>query len=421
MNKKIRRYLPIFVTIVVVIIATIVLMGKKVDKEINTEKNLFVEAIEVSKNDKAFYDISVKKNVESLHAHKSKRVNNFILQMQRLLSMQTADISKLDQTMQALLMDKKIPRIDKINAIWGMLQEIGFLSEQSKYLLDSLSTLLPIELTKDIINVYSDVKDPSIKMRLIDILAQSTSILNPEVQDEERLNFIVEKIQDIQLFLKEDVLKEHDTQILESGLYAYADIADAEDMQELITSLKSAENGTALPAEVLNSVLTEAAMSTPQAQEDMLPELLKNVKNRSTTDPKQQKQFNQMMLDGINAGVINPNSQQEIGAYLETQEPPLDVKKVATTETMSEYYTWAKGMSKLKEGMALDNIVQESSNPLKVSSIILYADEHIMQQIKENPNTQSVYAKLEATLEDDSINEQTKSMIKHAMDRLKAK
>jgi len=51
----------------------------------------------------------------------------------------------------------------------------------------------------------------------------------------------------------------------------------------------------------------------------------------------------------------------------------------------------------------------------------LYADEHTMQQIKENSNTQSVYVKLEAALEDDSINEQTKSMIKHAMDRLKAK
>jgi len=116
MNKKMRNFLLVFTSIVLLIIGMLMLKEKKVStsKDINiskAEKNLFIETSEVRKNDKDFYKISVKKNTKPLDVHKGKIVSNFILQMQRLLGMKTADISKLDQTMHAfLILSGIIPR-----------------------------------------------------------------------------------------------------------------------------------------------------------------------------------------------------------------------------------------------------------------------------------------------------------------------
>lgn len=412
------------ISIVLIIFAIYFSLSKQVleNKDTNaseSSKNVSMEASVISKNDKDFYKVSVKKNLKPLDKKTINSMLKYVNKIKKFLDMKTVDMGKLDKTMHAFLMDKEIARIDKIQTIWNMLDEIGFESEQSKYLLDSLSTLLPIELTQELINVYGDIKDPSVKIRFVDMLADNIGILNPEIQDKERLDFITNKIQDIRQFLKEDVLNEKDSQIAETGLYAYANISDEEDVQELIATLKSKEDKGAISKEVFTDVLTETAMSTSESQEEMLPALLENIKNTEAMSPQEKERFTEKMLDGLAAGVLSQNAQQELSTYMKEQEPRLNVSKATTTQSISKYYTWAEGVSKIKENrVTLENIALESDNPLKVSSILLYADDTTIQKIKENPNVESMQAKLEAKLEDDNIAQETKTIIKDAMGRL---
>lgn len=415
----------IYVVLAFVTIVTWIFLGEKrtvyestKDKHSSSlERTVFVKTSNIAKSDKHFHKISLDKTQKSLEKHHATK--KYMIKIKKLLMMKRGDITTLDQVMHAFLMDKKIVRIEKINSLWGILKEIGFESEQSFYILDSLATLLPIELTQDLIDVYNDSKNRRTKTKLITMLAENTNILNPDKQDKQRLEFITDKIEEVQLFLKENISKESDPQILEEALYAYADISDAEDILALTTSLKNTNNSKALPSGVIDSILTEVSVSTPEAQKEILPKVLENIKNAGMADPKQKEHFTQMMLDAISSGVISEDAQEELGNYLKKEEPKIPMGKT-TTETLSKYYTWAEGVSKLKNNdMSLKKIVLESDNPLKISSIVIYADEQTMQKIKADAEIATTYAKLETALRDSRFNRESKENIKCAMDRLK--
>jgi hypothetical protein len=426
-----KKKLYLFSALIIVILIAIVALQKpdRPQKQIETNDSaletagISMEFSEVAKNDKDFYQITIKKKHKKPAETKKINPTNAKLQwIKSLLYMKTVSVSTMDQAMHDFLMDKNTNRIDKINALWAMLKDIGFSSQQGEYLLDSLATLLPIELTKDLIDVYNNKKlTTPIKVKLINMLAENTTIANPEVQDKERLSYIVEQIQEIQSFLKEDVLTSSDPDLLEGGLLAYANIAEPQDVQELVSSLSNSANGALIPDGMLNKVLTEAAMSTPQAQESMLPAILENMENDNFHDHKEQESFTQLMIEGANAGVFSEKSQHDVGNYLRSKEPMISVDDTDGADSLSKYYSWAEAASKIKNsGVSLEDIARHDTNPLKISSILLFADDKTIQKIKNSPDAENIRMRLEGALEDERLSDERKSTIKDALSSLSA-
>lgn len=353
----------------------------------------------------------------------NKKISYLPIYLERIkgiFKMKSANIEVLDKAMNALLMDKNTSRIDKINGLWALLNEIGFKAkEKSLYLLQSLATLLPVELTDKLISVYKESSDSDIKIELINMLSDNLDIANPEVQDKESLAFIIEKTKDIQTFLKENILNETDTRMASEALHAFSKVSETEDVQELIMTLEQMGNKAQLDKVELNNILTEAALSTEETQKDILPSMLNTMQNNTTLNSQEKENFNQMMISSINAGVLTEEMQGEVSTYLANQEPVVAKTKEVTSDTLFKYYNWAEASSKIQNNnISLKNIVLESDNPLKVSSIIIYADEITIKNIKKNINVRDIYAKLESALENDNIREKNKVIIKDAMGRL---
>ena len=424
MNKKIILFLLAIVTIALVVFVFTKRSNLETEREYKYQDRKFIEVSEVEKNDINFYKISIASDSNSSNISKKFKnlnhvVNSYFQSIKEIISVKHPNIEKLDKAMHALLMSNDISRINKINGLWLMLNEVGFLSERSEYLLDALSTLMPIELTDKLITVYNDSGNLNIKVKLINMLANNINIANPEVQDKERLDFIIEKIKEIQSFLKENVLHENNPEIVSEAIHAYADVSDEEDVQELIVSLKEGENAGVLKEKDIVNLLAEVAVSTEEAQKEMLPAMLETMTNSNMLDTQQKENFTKMLIESINAGVLTQETQQEVSSYLKKQEPELTLKEKVSTDTMAKYYTWAEANTKIKNNnVNLESIALENDNPLKVSSILLYADDSTIQKIKASPNTDNLYVKLESALEDDKITNENKVIIKDAMSRL---
>jgi len=412
-----QKLFLLFVSIILVVYLFLTLKSRKHDVRVTNNSIMqdkkFIAASEIINNDKNFYNISIEKDVSKINKNTQGK-NKYFTKIRQILTMKHTDIPKLDKMMVGLLMDKNIKRIDKINGLWFILNEIGFSSDKSEYVLDVLGTLLPIELTDELIDTYQIHKNHSMKKKIIAILANNLSIANPEVQDEERLSFIIEKMQDIQSFIKDKVLSDSNPEILFEGLQAYASISDPEDVYELVTSLKN--NNIQISESEFMAVLTEVALGTAESQENMLPDMLNNINNNQVGG---KESFDQMMIESLNAGVLTGDTQKEIAIYLSKQEPTLSPNKKGSEENIVKYFEWAEASSKIKNNnIHLENIVLESDNPLKISSVLLYANEKTREKIKSNPNVNDIYAKLESALEDESIDEHAKTVIKDAIGTL---
>ena len=341
----------------------------------------------------------------------------YLNRLKNILAMEPIDILELDKIMNDLL-TSDISRQDKIEGIWGILNEIGFTSEKSQYLLDSLATLLPIELTDELIELYSTLDNSNIKLKIIDILAKSVDIANPKLE-ESRLNFIIKKIGNIELFLEKSILVETDKDIRINALSAYSNIADIEDTQALISQIEESGDRDLLNEREFVTILTQTAISTEETQEEMLPSIVEKMSD-PTVDSQERERFNQTILDTINANALTESSKSELATYLKAQEPKLETDRVVSTDTISKYYSWAEANSKIEENhISLEKIVIESKNPIKVSSILLYADKQSIQKIKANPHIGDTYSRLNLALKDKKIKRENQTIIKDAMSILK--
>ena len=388
-------------------------------KEVDTLRERDVQKVSKISEEKREFHIE-KSNNKALTLkpkNKIKSDNIYITRLKKILAMERIDILQLDKIMSDLL-TSDISRKDKIEGIWDILNEIGFTSEKSQYLLDSLATLLPIELTDELIDVYNNLDNSNIKIKIIDILAKNIDIANPNLE-EDKLKFIIKKIGNIESFLEKNILVEQDKSILINALTAYSNIADSEDTQELISQIKEREDIDLFKEEEFLTILTQTAISTEEAQEEMLPTIIEKMSD-PTINPKERESFNQIILDTINANALSESSKRELAPYLKAQEPKLETDKRVSTDTISKYYLWAEANSKIEENsINLEKIVMESQNPIKISSILLYADEKDIQKIKKNQNIGEVYSRLKLALAESKINDENKIIIKDAISILK--
>jgi len=385
---------------------------KKFKEDPPIQNSKLISVSEIAKNDKNFHTIAIEKNTVLHNKHKYFKI------IREMFTMNDAYISEMDRVMTALLMDKNIPRTDKINGLWAILKEIGFNSQKSEYLLDSLATLMPVELTSELIAMYSEISTShTMKIKMIEMLSSNLHIANPEVQDEKSLEFIVDKKEEIQSFIKEKVLSDSNGQIATEGLRAYASMSGSEEIQALITTLSEGEQNGHIDNAVVRDILMETALSTTEAQEAMLPSILNDMENNPNIENKEA--FTQIMIEGLNAGILTKEAENELAGYMKNNEPSLLVNDDKSTPDISKYYHWAEASANIKDNASsLADMALNNDNPLKVSSILIYGDSQTIQSIKESSNVEDMRSMLKLSLEDNSINENSKSIIYDALDVL---
>jgi len=429
LNKN--RYI-ILLSLATILVVLYIWMSKESESSVETseiskvqmDKQSVHNSTEIADSDVDFYNISVKKddNKSSIEDTQDSLASIYFQQIRKLMLEKDPSLKYLDKVMSALLMDENVSRDEKIYGLWNLLNEIGFTSAKSEYLLDSLSTMMPIELTDKIFAIYEKLDNQKIKIKLIHMLADNLNIANPDKQTKSESDFIIQKSIDIQKFFKEHIVNNQDKTMFKEYLQAYIDISDERDTQDMLAKLK--EDSSTLPINEVEftDILVESSLSTSEAQEEMLPSMLENMQNVSPEQENQKQAFNKVLLESIDAGVLDEKSQETVAEYLKNEEPNLTPSSTINSSDISNYYQWAKASTKISSnGTDINKILSEEDNPLKVSAILIYADDDEIKNINSSGKTQEIHQKLETSLNKNHYPEGTVTIIRDAMKRIDEK
>jgi len=396
--------------------------SEEVKSTISSE-SIFVSTDDLKENLDDFYKVEPKVVSIMIDVNKTKSLEKItkLNDINSLMKYFTGESSfaDLDKAMVDFLKDNTISRIDKINGLWRMVEKFDLSSNRGLYVLDYLATLLPLELTDNLIEAYDEQKDAKVQAKLMDIIHSSLSIANPEVQDKEKLDFIISKYKDVQSFFHEKTMNSVDGKISMDALDYYVKIIPPEEAFEIFESLKNDE----LQAKDLNkgellSLMTETALSTDESQETLFSEILDSAKD-SSLNKSEKSAFNQTVIEALNNDVLTENSREKLKPYMDDIEPSFS-SETMKIDTSENYYSWVNAKAKV-EGVEtneyLENFVNESEDSLKISSILLYSDNNLIEDIKNSDNNHLV-EQLNASLESSDVDDESKYLIKDALSRL---
>jgi len=426
MKNKTNKLISIIALIAVSMLLVLFLINNNEDIDLQPLHNesIYVSTEDLKKTLDDFYEVEPQVVSILLDSNKTKSLKKItkLNTIDTLMKQFTGEssFSDLDKAMVAFLKDNTISRIDKINGLWMMVEKFDISTNKGLYVLDSLATLLPIELTENLIAVYNEQTDLKVKAKVMEILSSSLNIANPEVQDEERLNFIISKYKEVESFFHEETMNSIDGKVSMDALGYYVKIVPPEDAFEIFESLKNGE----LKAKNLNkgkllSLMTETALSTDESQKSLFSEILDSAKD-STLDKKEKSAFNQTLIEALNYDVLTEESREKVKSYIDEIEPSF-ASEVIKIDASENYYAWVNAKAKV-EGVEsnkyLESLVLESEDSLKISSILLYSDNNLIQNLKENEGNEQVLEQLNASLESNSVDEESKYLIKDALLRL---
>ena len=386
-------------------------------------ETIYISTDDLKENLDDFYEVEPKVVSIIIDSNKTKplkkitKLNDINSLMQHFTG--ESSFADLDKAMVAFLKDNTVSRIDKINGLWTMVEEFDIASNRGLYVLDYLETLLPIELTSNLIEAYNEQKDSKVQAKVMDIIHSSLSIANPEVQDKEKLDFIISKYKDIQSFFHEETMNSADGQVSMNALNYYVKIIPAEEAFEIFESLKNDElKAKDLDKGKLLSLMTETALSTEESQDTLFSEILDSAKD-SSLNKSEKNAFNQTIIEALNNDVLTGNSREKLKSYMDEIEPSFSSGlKIDASEN---YYTWVNAKAKV-EGVEtnkyLEKLVSESSNSLQISSILLYSDNNLIQDLQESNRNEQVLEQLNTSLKSPNVDEESKYLIQDALNRL---
>lgn len=166
-------------------------------------------------------------------------------------------------------------------------------------------------------------------------------------------------------------------------------IASTEQVQDIISLITNGGSESKISDQELISTLTEVAISTKESQENILPNILDSIEKDSFNKNKK-KAFYETILSALNSdmpdNILTEDLRDALSDYLTKQEPKLNILEDIPIENLENYYSWVNAISKVKNidtTQYLRNTLFTNNNPLKVSSIILYANENTIQNIKK--------------------------------------
>ena len=396
--------------------------NKAIESKVISE-SIFISTDDLKENLDDFYEVEPKVVSIMIDGNKTESLKKItkLNDIDTLMKHFTGESSfaDLDKAMVAFLKDNTIPRMDKINGLWKMIEKFNISSNRGLYVLDSLETLLPIELTDNLIEAYNEQNSSKVQAKMMGVIHSSLDIANPEVQDEERLNFIISKYEDIQSFFHEKTMNGVEGQISMDALDYYVKMIPTEEAFEIFESLKNDElKAKDLDQGKLLSLMTETALSTEESQDTLFPEILDSAKD-SSLNKSEKSAFNQTIIEALNNDVLTENSKESLKPYMDELEPSFS-SETMKIDTSENYYSWVNAKAKVegvKTNEYLENLVKESEDSLKISSIVLYSDKNLIQNLQESGNEQIV-DQLNASLENPSVDDESKYLIQDALNRL---
>jgi len=424
-----------FMVFFIVIFIALYFICNKINKDdeylaqnIYDPETRYLSATELPKKLSDFYQVEAFKeknsHTSSLKEKNDKsRLNETYQALEEIKKLLQDEVSiiQIDKKIISLLEDNTITRNKKIDGLWDLVLSFGISSEKGIYLLDYLSTLLPIELTDELISNYYSISDINTKMKLMDVLYTSLDIANPEVQNEEQLNYIASQYLIIQDFIYEQLSNTSNNDVFTTALSLYTKVASPEQTQEVITSVLNGSYGDKnINKEQALNLMTESALSTYESQNYTLPSIISSLETEIVNDDVK-KSFSQNIINAINAGIISDENKEQLSYYLKNQEPELYISKDIPIENMEEYYNWAKAITNLNSNTHTE-IIQKladkaisEDNLLKSSAIILYSDEDLIYLIRESRGYQNISNRLNIALSSNDISNDSKIIIQDAI------
>jgi hypothetical protein len=252
----------------------------------------------------------------------------------------------LDLYLNNFLKSKEISRKSKIDTIWNVLKSSELTPEQNIYFLDYIETLMPIELTGDMISFFDTNLEADVKKRILDVLKSSLFIANPEKQTEEQLGYIAEQSEIIENFFETQILNHVDNNLVKHAMLLYPSVASSEQAEKFVTQLLNNQSNykySLTDFDVANLAI-QVAFSNEEMQNSFLPELLDKF---NEFPPEDREKFNEIMYSALrsnntaNKELIDHNSFEKLKEYIKQQEPfvPEDYRMISH-EPISTYYNW---------------------------------------------------------------------------------
>jgi len=371
-----------------------------------------------------YYNISIQNHEKNTTKHHTK--NNTVLleiEMQKIRALfkkENKKISELDNAMLKFLKNNNISREEKIDALWKLLLEFDVTSNQGAYILDYLETLHPVELVDKAIELYEVQHDVETKMHLVRFLVASLDIVNPDLQSKEALEFIAQKYESVQKLLYNEALDNENEKFVSGLLSAYIEISPPEIAADMLDLFMNDEAKVKLDKTLLSASLSEIAISTDEAQEQILPDLMHKAATGEMA-PDAKAYLDTMLMGILNDGgaesMIADAAKENIYQYLQNNEPEIQSQSKTLTDAMADYYTWASAVSKLDtEGSVamLSKTIEQTQDPFKIASLLLYSSQEELEGIKKTIDTQAVESILETSFES-MRDEQERQVVKDAL------
>lgn len=187
-------------------------------------------------------------NNPSLRGKSKASLLERIEKLRMLLEVADADFNKgylLDLEMQEFMKDKNFSRSEKVYALWDLidyyLKKYDANVVRVDYLLDVLSTLQPIELTDNLIDIITGQRFPvSISNKLLEILTDSYKMMYTDMS---KLNpasksLINQSGDKIKILFNQILNSPYDKELFKQVLLLYPRIASANDYQIIDSALQ---------------------------------------------------------------------------------------------------------------------------------------------------------------------------------------
>ena len=335
-----------------------------------------------------------------------------------ILNGDNINVRDLDKWILELIRDKSIPRSEKIDALLGLLDEFGYDSVKGEYLLDTLGSMRPIEIADRLIDKFNaDVSDGT-KIRLMRILADSYGI-DPEKLSPEVAKFVAQQSIGIHDFFTKQIENPSSPGLYREAIKLYTSVSSLDELNILNDSLIKHQD--LLPIQEGLNIRLESSLSTQDAQQTLLPDLLNNVQKGFFGDTVKQD-FNEHLYGMIRAPnadqVLSENTKTQLAEYVQHQQPQLNPNK-ADFNAIHNYNDWAETYANLsshgdKVNFVYDMVVN-SASPVQQATLTVYADPTVLTQLQQNTALQQ---NLSTALESNELSSNTRQLIQDALQRL---
>lgn len=309
--------------------------------------------------------------------------------IQEIFNRKLLDLEEADQATKTYVKDDMIPRSKKLSFLW----KLALKHQNNKYKFNYIASLLgyldPIELSNQLIDLFSKQKIFENKIQILGMMVDSSAAAyKPTLLTEYN-----ENIPKIRQFFRDMLFKSKNITLFREALLDYSKVADPKvayydikkalkrpDMKELI-----AKDGFLRSSYFFYSKI-QLILSDKYLQSTALPKLFSNMRNKKT---EIRYRFNETLLtiledyDGRN---INISGRNNLLRYLLSNKPMLNLTSIMNWKKTIYCYTWLKAYASVKASTKHEKVkviigyILNTNDVMYKSILISYADQSVLKQ-----------------------------------------